>query len=117
MTNPIVIVIAGPTGSGKTTLSKMLSEHYRCAYISEDEAAKEIFPDTYINIEDYPDKARTVERALWKKANAIFGDRESVVIDCINLREEFIKEINRIFEKHFNIKSSLAIGGNSHQKR
>jgi deoxyadenosine/deoxycytidine kinase len=68
MTSPFVIVIAGPTGVGKTTLSKMLSKHFNCTYLSEDEIAKEVFPDIYKNIEDYPDKLKIAENQLLKRA-------------------------------------------------
>lgn len=47
MTSPFVIVIAGPTGAGKRTLSKMLSKHLNCVHISEDKIAKEVSPNVY----------------------------------------------------------------------
>ena len=90
MINPLVIVIAGPTGVGKTTLSKMLNEHFDCAHISEDEIAKEIFPDEYKNIEDCPDKVKIAESQLLKRAKEIFDSGKCVGIDLINLEKEFI---------------------------
>ena len=99
MRNPFVIVIAGPTGVGKTTLSKMLSEYFNCTYISEDEVTKEIFPDTYENIEDDPEEIKIAERQLLKRTKEIFASGECVVIDRINLGKEFIEEIKKAFHK------------------
>ncbi|WP_289858826.1 isopentenyl transferase family protein, partial [uncultured Muribaculum sp.] len=36
MPEPLLIVITGPTGSGKTDLSLQLAEHYGCDIISAD---------------------------------------------------------------------------------
>ena len=100
MTNPFVIVIVGPTGVGKTTLSKMLSKHFNCTYISEDEIAKEVFPDLYKDIEDYPDKLKIAENQLLKRAKEIFDSGRYVVIDRINLERGFIEEMKKMFRKH-----------------
>ncbi len=100
MTSPFVIVIAGPTGVGKTTLSKMLSKHFNCTYISEDEIAKEVFPDVYKEIEDYPDKLKIAENQLLKRAKGIFDSGRYVVIDRINLEREFIEEMKKMFHNH-----------------
>lgn len=100
MTNPFVIVIAGPTGVGKTTLSKMLSKHFKCAHISEDEIAREVFPDVYKNIEDYPNKLKITGSQLLKRTKEIFDSGKCVVIDRINLEKEFIEEIKKAFHKH-----------------
>lgn len=104
MTSPFVIVIAGPTGVGKTTLSKMLSKYYKHTYISEDEITKEVFPDVYKNIEDYPDKVKIAENQLLKRAKEIFDSGECIVIDRINLGKEFIEEIKKAFHKHLILK-------------
>lgn len=100
MIYPLVIVIAGPTGVGKTTLSKILSKHFNCAYISEDEITKEVFPDVYKNIEDYPNKLKIVESQLLKRAKEIFNSGECIVIDRINLGKEFIEEMKNTFHNH-----------------
>ncbi len=99
-----VIVIAGPTGAGKTTLSKMLREHYGCTYISEDELSREIFPNTYKNIEEFPDAVKTIESRLLEKTKELCGRGDSAVIDRINLGREFIEEIKKAFEKHLILK-------------
>jgi tRNA uridine 5-carbamoylmethylation protein Kti12 len=100
MINPFIIVIAGPTGVGKTTLSKMLSKHFNCTCISEDEIAKEIFPDVYKNIEDFPNKLKIAENQLLKRAKEFFDSGKCIVIDQLNLEKELIKEIKKTFHKH-----------------
>jgi deoxyadenosine/deoxycytidine kinase len=97
MTNPFVIVIAGPTGVGKTTLSKMLSKHFNCTTLSEDDIAKEIFPNVYKDIEDYPDKLKIAENQLLKRTKEIFDSGRDVVIDMINLEGGFVEEIKKTF--------------------
>ena len=100
MINPFVIVIAGPTGVGKTTLSKILSKHFNCSNISEDEIAKEIFPNDAYTIDDYPDKLKIIENQLLKRVKEIFDSGKCVVIDRINLGKEFIEEMEKTFQNH-----------------
>ena len=100
MTSHFVIVIGGPSGVGKTTLSKMLSKHFNCTYLSEDEIAKEVFPNVYKDIEDHPDKLKIVENQLLKSAKEVFDSRRYVVIDRINLERESIEEMKKTFHKH-----------------
>ncbi len=102
-----VIIIAGPTGVGKTTLSKMLSRYYGCVYISEDEIAKEVFPDEYKDIEDYPDKVEIIARELFKRAKEIFSSGKCIVIDRINLEKEFIEEIKKTLHNNLILKVLL----------
>lgn len=104
MIKPFVIVIAGPTGVGKTALVEVIKKHFDCSYLSEDKIAKEIFPNTYKDIEDYPDKVGIIARQLFRRAKDIFENGESVVIDRINLEKEFIKDIKKTFHKHLVLK-------------
>ena len=114
MTSSFVIVIAGPTGVGKTTLSKILSKHFNWTYLSEDAIAKEIFLDVYKNIEDFPDKVKIVGSQLLKRTKEIFNNGECVVIDWINLEKEFIEEIIKAFHKHLILKGPLVANGSHH---
>lgn len=46
MNKPVLIVIAGPNGSGKTTITKRVVKHEwaeRCEYINPDEVAQNVF--------------------------------------------------------------------------
>lgn len=102
--NPFVIIIAGPTGVGKTTLSKLISGYYDCIYISEDEVARKIFPDVYKDIENYPEKLTIVTDELFEKAKKFFKNRKCVVVDSINLEKEFIIKMQKTFHEHFILK-------------
>jgi len=82
----------------------MLSKYYDCVYISEDKIAKEMFPDEYINIEDYPDKVEIIARELLKRAKEIFNSGKCIVIDRINLEKEFIEEIKKTFHNNLILK-------------
>jgi cytidylate kinase len=104
MKTRFVIVIAGPTGVGKTTLSKMISNYYHCAYLSEDEIAKEIYPDLYEHLEDYPDKQKIAESEMFERTKEIFDRGECVVIDLINFGKEFQEEIQNASPKELIIK-------------
>ncbi len=101
---PFVMIIAGPAGTGKTTLLKMLCKQYNFEHISEDELTKEIFPDNYTNIEDYPDKLKVVTSQLFIRIKELFDSGKCVVVDRINLEMEFIEKIKKIFHKHLIMK-------------
>lgn len=100
MINPFVIVIAGPTGVGKTALVEVIKYHFGYFHLSEDDIAKEIFPDIYKDIEDYPDKVEIIARQLYKRTKDIFENKRGVVIDRINLEAEFIEKIKKAFNKY-----------------
>lgn len=63
---PILIVIAGPNGSGKTSITNKILEHEwieNCVYINPDNIAQEIFgdwnsPKSIIKAADYSDELR-----------------------------------------------------------
>jgi predicted ABC-type ATPase len=48
MKKPLLIVIAGPNGSGKTSITKKILQHdwiEECEYINPDDIAKDVFGD------------------------------------------------------------------------
>lgn len=104
MKRNFVIVITGPAGSGKTTLAKMVSAFYKCAYISGDEISKKLFPDTYVNIEKNPKDSKIVEKQLLKDVKEIFSKGGNVVVDYIILGEKYISEYKNLFGKHLVFK-------------
>ena len=108
MIKPFVIVIAGPTGVGKTALAKVIKKHFGCSHLSEDEIAKEIFPETYKDIEDYPEKVETIARQLYIRSRNIFENGKSVVIERINL-EELRKKYPEAFKRPYHADAGLRV--------
>lgn len=104
ITNHFVVIIAGPTGVGKTTLSKLLSKKYNCSYISEDEISKQFFPHIYKDVEDDPEKMRLIEDKLFGQIKINFYNGASIVVDCINLNKKFIENIKNEFKENLIIK-------------
>lgn len=104
MEKPFIIVVAGPTGVGKTTVSKQLSDYFKCVYLSEDEITKEIYPEIYVDIEAYPDKLNMIDDRLLRKAEEMYISGRSVVIDRINLDYACIDELRKRFGEHLLIR-------------
>ena len=79
MRKPLLIVIAGPNGSGKTTITRRVIRHQwaeSCEYINPDEVAQHIFGD-------------------WNDIEAI----RKAVNYCDDLRERLLRELkDMIFE-------------------
>lgn len=104
LNKPFVFVIAGPTGVGKTALAEVIKKHYDCFHLSEDEIAREMFTDSYKDIENYPGKVKTVGKQIFIRAKDIFENKGNVVIDRINLEKKFIDEIKKTFGKQLIFK-------------
>lgn len=75
---PVLIIIAGPNGSGKTTITKKVLRHEwleDCVYINPDNIAKEVFgdwnsADAVLNAAKYATELR--EKLLEEKKSMIF---------------------------------------------
>jgi predicted ABC-type ATPase len=75
---PTLIVVCGPNGSGKTSITKKILKHDwldNCTYINPDEIARDIFgdwnsPDAVKQAANYAEKLR--EELLLKKSSLIF---------------------------------------------
>ena len=78
MKKPTLIVVCGPNGSGKTSITKKILKHDwldNCTYINPDEIARDIFgdwnsPDAVKQAANYAEKLR--EELLLKKSSLIF---------------------------------------------
>ena len=101
-----VIILTGPTGSGKTTLSKMLSKHSDITYISGDDIKNELFPEIS-NITDFPEKLEIVKENLFTEAKKIYDDGQSVIVDYVILGEEYIKKFQEGFGNNLILKIIL----------
>ena len=78
MKKPTLIVVCGPNGSGKTSITKKILKHDwldNCTYINPDEIARDIFgdwnsPNAVKQAANYAEKLR--EELLLKKSSLIF---------------------------------------------
>lgn len=68
MKNPTLIVVCGPNGSGKTSITKKILKHEwldNCTYINPDEIARDIFgdwnsPQAIVDAANYANKLRYI---------------------------------------------------------
>lgn len=106
MIKPIILILTGPTGVGKTTLCKMVADRFNYTYVSGDEIKEKLFPGVE-DITVYPEKLADVKKELLKRAKEIFDNGNSVVIDYVILGEEYIKKIKELFDGHLVFKVLL----------
>lgn len=88
---PKLIVIAGPNGSGKTTVTEQLLAHEwgdECVYINPDNIAREMFGDW--NSEEAVLKAA---KYATEKRYSLLGERKSIVFETVLSSEEKINYI------------------------
>lgn len=78
MKKPTLIVVCGPNGSGKTSITRSILKHEwieNCVYINPDDIAKDIFgdwnsPEAIINAANYAKDLR--EKLLSERKSLIF---------------------------------------------
>lgn len=100
--SPKLIVIAGPNGSGKTTITEQLLAHEwgdDCVYINPDNIAKEKFGDW--NSEEAVLKAA---RFATEQRYALLEDRRNIVFETVLSSEEKINYIRQAKEAGYFIR-------------
>ncbi|MBX2871718.1 MAG: AAA family ATPase [Saprospiraceae bacterium] len=97
--HPIVVVITGPCGVGKTTLSRMVSETFGFTLLCGDAIKNDLFP-AIADITQYPEQLRKVKAALFEEGVKYFKSGKSVVIDYVILGEAYIKKYQETFKEH-----------------
>ena len=100
MDEDFVLIIAGPTGVGKTTIAQIICQHNKCSYLSEDELSKKLFPGVY---KDTPEQLKQTNKELLKGLKQL-NDGNCLVADLVNFDEDFIKNLKNLFGKRLIIK-------------
>ena len=81
MKKPLLIVIAGPNGSGKTTITKRVIHHAwadSCEYINPDEIAQNVFGD-------WNDKAAVLKAVQYaeQRRNELLANRQDIIFETV----------------------------------
>jgi predicted ABC-type ATPase len=80
-TKPVLIVIAGPNGSGKTTITEQLQQHAwmnGCRYINPDQIAQETFGDW-----NSPKATQAAMTEAVKMRDDCLAHRESLALETV----------------------------------
>ncbi len=101
--SPIVLVVTGPPGVGKTTISKIISSKNKFAYLSGDEIKAEMFPEIE-DITQFPNKLKKVKNELLRRTRVLFSNGKSVVVDYVVLGEDYVKRYRKIFKNDLRVK-------------
>ncbi len=98
MSNAKVIVITGPCGVGKTTLTTMIAHQLGGLRISGDEIKHALFPEI-ADITDHPEKLKFIKDLLFNKSKINFENGHTVIIDYVILGREYIARFQQEFKE------------------
>jgi len=106
MNNPKVIILTGPCGVGKTTISRLCLKHINAEYISGDEIAKRLFPEvSYIT--KHAEKLKIVKDEIFALSRNFHSQEKTCLIDYVILGEDFILKFKEAFKSDLIIKVFL----------
>lgn len=100
---PFILIVTGPCGSGKTTITNLITQSGKFVHISGDDIKNELFPKIE-KINYYPEALERVYIEIFQRAKKHFELGENVVIDYIILGQKRIEEYRKTFSKHLVIK-------------
>ena len=81
---PIILIVTGPCGSGKTTITNLITQSGKFIHISGDDIKNELFPEIE-KINYHPEALEKVYIDIFQRAKMHFELGENVVIDYIIL--------------------------------
>ena len=102
MKKPVLIVIAGPNGSGKTSITNQILKHEwveSCLYINPDNIAKDIFGD-WNSLEAV---MKAAQLSTQMRENAL-KDRESLIFETVLSTDEKLGFIQKAKENGYFIR-------------
>ncbi len=107
MKHPKVIILTGPCGVGKTTISRLCLKRIDALYISGDAIAKKLFPEvSYIT--KHPKKLKLVKDEIFELSRRFFYDhKQSILIDYVILGADYISKFQETFKSNLIIKVLL----------
>jgi len=103
---PRILLLTGPGGSGKTTISTLLAERGNFVYLDGDREDTEFFPDGYQWLPEHSQLLKQAHEKIFRKTKDLVDQGKSVVIDYIIFGRymEFIKMFREEFGDDFQIK-------------
>ena len=104
---PIVFILTGPCGVGKTTIADLIAQNYHFIHIFGDDIQSELYPGIE-NIASYPGALERIYNEILQKAKKLFEDGENVVIDYIIIDEKTIEEYKKVFSGNLLIRVLLS---------
>lgn len=104
---PIVLIVTGPCGSGKTTITNLIVQNSNFIRISGDDIKNEFFPEIE-NITDYPEGLEKVYFEIFQRAKKHFENGENIVIDYVVLGQKRMEEYKKAFSKSLEIRVLLS---------
>ena len=103
-----VIIITGPCGVGKSTISRLIARDLNCELIVGDAIKDELFPSiSYIT--QYPEKLKIVKETLFQRSEAFFAKGKTVVIDYVIVGESYTQRFQERFGNSLIIKVLLPL--------
>lgn len=92
---PNIIVITGPCGAGKTTVSGIVAKELGIQHLKADDVTHELFPGLE-SIEQHPKELQQMKDEVLRRAKEFFDNGKSVVVDFVVLGD-FISDFQRTF--------------------
>lgn len=92
MKKPLIIIISGPPGSGKTTLAKKISEHFQLPLIVRDEIKESMFDTLGIRDRDWSEKLGMASYDLLYYFSDILLSQKIPFIMESNFKPEFANQ-------------------------
>lgn len=104
---PIVLIVTGPCGSGKTTITNLIVKNNDFVRISGDDIKNEFFPEIE-NITDYPEALEKVYTEIFQRTKKHYENGKNIVIDYVVLGQKRIEEYKNTFSNSLKIRVLLS---------